>query len=345
LKTIPGLEIRPATQVPQELLAEFYRRIDPPMAHYRSRNWRWLCRAGETACVSPPLLALLDGSIVGHAGLIPVTVQLRGRQRSAIWFVDFWILPQHQHKGIGIALTRAWMALCPLQITFCNEKSLGVFLKLGWKVRRDTRILRLLLRPERQQRLQGRGVREAAWLAGFASRALARVLTRKAGLPAVSYLTDGEVADLCAPPAGGCCAPRSRDFLRWRLADSPFKSRYLLFRRPGAPCAAGRVIQRDGNRRLCVLAIGGAPDNAPGVYRAMAGIVRWAAQADIDEVMYITSDPAAASALRLLLPVGSRALFAYHAENPDDELSLAQDRHFWEALDSDFDLLHLTPAE
>ena len=63
--------------------------------------------------------------------------QINGKINLAIWFTDFVILPEFRDKGYGEILTKEWMKLCPFQITFCNNASLRIFKKLGWKENLD----------------------------------------------------------------------------------------------------------------------------------------------------------------------------------------------------------------
>ena len=46
-------------------------------------------------------------------------------------------MPEFRGKGYGEILTKEWMKLCPFQITFCNNASLRIFKKLGWKENLD----------------------------------------------------------------------------------------------------------------------------------------------------------------------------------------------------------------
>ena len=67
--------------------------------------------------------------IVGHAGLIPISIRVKEKIEDAIWFTDF-VNSNSRSLGYGQALTDAWMKICPLQITLCNEDSLKIFVKI-----------------------------------------------------------------------------------------------------------------------------------------------------------------------------------------------------------------------
>ena len=64
---------------------------------------------------------------------MPIDLKVGRNQIPSIWFVDFVIIPEFQGKGYGKILTKEWMKICPNQITFCNNLSLKIFKKFGWK--------------------------------------------------------------------------------------------------------------------------------------------------------------------------------------------------------------------
>lgn len=62
-----------------------------------------------------PLYAIHEGQlVVGQAGLIPVNLKIKDRTELAVWHIDFQLVPEMQRKGIGQALTAAWMKSCPM---------------------------------------------------------------------------------------------------------------------------------------------------------------------------------------------------------------------------------------
>jgi hypothetical protein len=94
-------------------------------------NWKWLNR-----CVysnnKTPLVILHQNRVVAHAGMIPFKLTFDHEVYSAAWFIDFKILSEFQRFGLGSMLTNQWMTFSDCCLTFCNEKSIGVFKKFGW---------------------------------------------------------------------------------------------------------------------------------------------------------------------------------------------------------------------
>jgi len=124
-------KINKISEVENDLLSEFYKKIYQKRHNSLSNNWRWWYRVGHNEF--EPIVILVDNKIIGHAGLLPIDLNILGKKIPAIWFVDYAILNKFQGKGYGKILTKEWMKICPNQITFCNNLSLRIFEKFGWK--------------------------------------------------------------------------------------------------------------------------------------------------------------------------------------------------------------------
>ena len=132
-------KINKISQIEKNLLSDFYKKTYHKRYKSLTSNWRWWYRADHTEY--EPLILSIDNKVIGQAGLLPVDLNLMGNKVSAIYFVDFAILAEYQGKGFGQILTKEWMKICPNQITFCNDKSLKVFQKFGWKNNLSTKRL------------------------------------------------------------------------------------------------------------------------------------------------------------------------------------------------------------
>ena len=87
-------------------------------------NYEWRYRSGYSNYDS--LALMVDNQICGHAGLRPVNLKINEKVQPVIWFTDFFISPGYRSKGYGKILTEAWMKICPIQITLCNNESLRI---------------------------------------------------------------------------------------------------------------------------------------------------------------------------------------------------------------------------
>ena len=134
--------INKISEVNLELLSNFYKDIFFQRHKSLIQNLKWWYRLGYNEF--EPLVLSVDGKVIGQAGLLPVDLIIRGKEIKAIWFIDFAIQSKFRGKGYGQILTKEWMKICPNQITYCNNQSLRIFKKLGWRNNLSTR---RLLRP------------------------------------------------------------------------------------------------------------------------------------------------------------------------------------------------------
>ena len=124
-------KVNKISEIETNQLSDFYKKIYHKRYKSLTSNWRWWYRVGYNDF--EPLILSIDDKIIGQAGLLPADLNILGNKVKAIWFIDFAILPEFQGKGFGKILTKEWMKICPNQITFCNNLSLKIFKKFGWK--------------------------------------------------------------------------------------------------------------------------------------------------------------------------------------------------------------------
>ncbi|MBD1172040.1 GNAT family N-acetyltransferase [Pelagibacterales bacterium SAG-MED05] len=93
-------------------------------------DFAWRYRSGFNNF--EPLVLIINNKICGHAGLISVDLKVEDKIEKAIWFTDFYVDSKYRTLGYGKLLTEAWMKICPIQITLCNDQSLKIFKKFSW---------------------------------------------------------------------------------------------------------------------------------------------------------------------------------------------------------------------
>lgn len=336
------IRIERATRVPTEHLERFYERMFPARASFLNRHWRWLYRIDRDRPEWSPLVATNRNEVVGHLGLIPVTLRRGRHECSAVWFVDLAVLPEHQGRDIGTALSRAAMPSCPVQLGFGNSRSMSLLEKCGWTIQEQTVALRLDLRPERHPDWRTGRRKALAAALGSIARIVSRARTTSQEEPVVSPAAD--LDDFTRREFGSTLhVKRSSDFLKWRITDHPHAGEYALIeqpRRTGDRCRAlARVV--DGQcRRLHLLSLDGEirPET---LSPFLASIVRWALGRDIHQIVYVTSNPHITRVARWWLPSVKRLTFASHANDRQAQAFLDQGDESWESLDSDFDLMYV----
>ena len=127
--TVKNFDIKKISEIDNAELIKFYRHTFQ-YGKLDLENYNWRYRTGFNE--SEPLVLIVNNQICGHAGLLPINLKINDKIEKAIWFTDFYINSKYRGKGFGKLLVEEWMKICPIQITICNDQSLGVFKKLNW---------------------------------------------------------------------------------------------------------------------------------------------------------------------------------------------------------------------
>ncbi len=127
------VKILSASEVLPEVLRSFYSSVYPVRTTFLAENWGWINRAYYNN-FRIPLVLLSEEKIIGHAGLIPVTIRVGGKNYPAAWFIDLAVLPEYQRLGYGSILVKKRMEFAEFQMTFPNNRSRGIFKNLGWQL-------------------------------------------------------------------------------------------------------------------------------------------------------------------------------------------------------------------
>lgn len=332
-----GPEIRTASSIDEAALRRFYTETFPERAVFLGEHWRWLYRVGRFPGIEP-LVLVDDGRVVGHAGAIPLTVTRLGQNAPAIWFVDFAVAPAFQGQGHGRALTEAWMKMCPDQVTFCNDRSMRVFLKLGWSERFDARARCLPLELSGPARARGPATAALGRMLAGPWRATWRVLL--SGAPRLDVRPLPNNAEALAkilgdPVPAEASILRNADWARWRLLDHPRSGEHRLAELDGVS-AILRLFTNRGRRRAHLLHVG------PGVDATRADMVaafaRWAVDCGADDAWMATNDSVLLAAGGGRLPLSHTLRFASHSDDAAVSAVLSAGLPT-QGLDSDHDLM------
>ena len=129
-------KIRKISEINKASLDAFFKAAYPDRYNNLVNHWRWYYRLDYNNF--EPIVIEVNSEIIGMAGLISSKLKYCNKVSDAIWFTDFIILKEFRNKGYGSILTKEWMKICPIQITFCNNESLKVFKKFSWQSNNDT---------------------------------------------------------------------------------------------------------------------------------------------------------------------------------------------------------------
>ncbi len=330
-------EIRKASSVQEGALRRFYADAFPDRAVFLAEHWEWLYRVGKFDGIEP-LVLVESERVVGHAGAIPVKLAHAGTSETAIWFVDFSILPEFQGKGHGKTLTEAWMALCPRRITFCNDLSMRVFLKLGWTERADASVRSQPLELSGPlRRRYGPLAAAAGPVLTFTARALIKTLTF--GAPEVTTsplpMDAGGLSERFDDTSAATRVVHDADWVRWRLLENPRRGEHVLAE-AGGVSAVFRLFTSLGRCRAHLLLVGPGP--APERAAMVKAFARWALDQNADDAWLAGNDAALLAAAAPVLRRARPLRYAWHGADTIASEMLSGTLPT-QGIDSDHDLM------
>jgi len=317
----------------------------PGRREYLFRHWRWWYRAGFAPGIEP-LAVIHDGEMIGQAGVIPVELQCGSQRLTAIWFLDFAVLPAYQGQGLGKRLTEAWMRMCGTQITYCNDKSIRVFLKYGWKEKFDTARCAAPLKLASVLRTRTE-VPAVVKTGAFALEPFYRLWLRGrcAGAPRLrpEPVKNNDAALLAIYREGDRTTfglVRDEAWIRWRILESPFVEEYQFFRHEKT-AALVRAFCCEGIRRVHILWIGGAAVAAQQA-ELMRGIAKWAIGQGAELIWTTLNDPELTKRAHSILPRQNKVRFAFFSSDPALSERFSKETFPLYAVDTDLDLDYVT---
>jgi hypothetical protein len=231
--------VKSAFEMPENQLIDFYAESFENRMQYLPKIWQWLNRS-QFYGNKTPLVIEREGKVIAHAGMIPFFINLQGKKHTASWFIDFKISEAYQRQGIGSILTKEWVNFSDCCVTFCNEKSIGVFKKIGWQESFNTfqhfNFMHLFDHPAFVRKLPAfaRTILNLTVLPFFF------ILYKKNSYSKKNYkiekLTDENFAEFYEFYKGknqnneNRTSPiRDDDFVAWRILNSPNREKYFIY--------------------------------------------------------------------------------------------------------------------
>jgi GNAT superfamily N-acetyltransferase len=336
------LSVASAQSVDEKLLLDFYRAMYGERARSLERVWRWLSRPGFWDHTGP-MVFLLEGRVVAHLGLVPFRATLDGESYVVTRSTDFAVRPELQRHGLGVLLLNEWMNLPDVQIGWPNDKAVGTCRKVNWGESADSYLHFYLLRPFDHPRLAGSlppAVRRA--LNGLASPPLSMLYRRHAapaGALSPEAPTEDSVSVLATstPSGSGLLRPvHDRDYLRWRLVESPESPRYKVFR-VGDLAAAVKLCEKRGHAYIDLLCVSAGCAERD-VRRLISSLAVWGMGEGYSYVRFYTKNRGLSGFLRRhLRGIVKGTHFIFHS--PDSALTEKLRHSAWhlELIDGDFE--------
>ncbi len=211
--------IKKVSEVDEDKLSEFYQNS---FKQRNSNNYdsSWRYRLGFNNY--EPLVIEIDRKIRGHAGLIANKLKLKDEIKTGIWFTDFYIDKKYRSLGYGKLLTKAWMEICPIQITLCNESSLKIFKKLDWSYNN-----KFIKKLKIHNFLNFIPVLQKSYFSEIKTNNLGNLKLQEIDDKTIYNLAYESEKSLSKKNFG---IVRDENWFKWRLLDCPYKKNILVFR-------------------------------------------------------------------------------------------------------------------
>lgn len=329
-----------ADSIDSSLLKAFYAEAYPGREVHLQENWQWINRV-TFRDNKIPLVAHYRGKVIAHAGMIPTTIMLGKDTYTAAWFVDFFVLPEFQRYGLGRMLTEAWMALSDIHLTFCNEKSYGLFKRLGWKESFKTYLITNYIDPFSHPRLH---CRFPHTLQLFTRRLLLpffylfyRVHGHRDLETHLSKVDEGSLDLLMNTHQrldGVAIPERDFEYLRWRILRSPHKGHYFIYRSNGF---SALLFFDYKSSCIDILSISNSAEQRA-LREMICSLAIFALKNDVARIRFLTSEKRLAEYLaRNTVAFVRTPRFAYSSGKNSVVATLAHVAWQFDLLDSDFE--------
>lgn len=337
---LTDISVLSAYDIDVNLLLDFYSVVYQGLP---IRNiWKWIYRA-KFHDNKIPLVAVKGGRVIAHAGMIPFKVSINNKYYNASWFIDFAVLPDFQKYGVGTLLTKKWMEFSDIYVTFCNEKSIGVFKKYGWVESFETYLHRIFLRPFNHPKLIKRIPYFPRELMNSIFCGILKLIYRGFLLPSnglrIQSLNEKSISEFMSGlkmPCDGVIPIRDRDYVSWRLLDSPDKSNYYIISY-GDMRGIIKIFKKEQPFYIDLLWVSD-PYNYSSMRNMISSVAIWGMDKGFTYLRYYVSERELAEYLRKYLkPIVNHPRFAFFSKNKELLEKLKKTNWHWSLIDSDFE--------
>lgn len=320
-----------AHEVDLTTLTKFYRKMFSNRGRSLPRIWKWLNRSSFYENQTP-LVMVYKKSVIAHAGMIPFYISVERKRYAASWFIDFSLLPEFQRQGLGSVLAKKWMDFPDLYVTFCNDKSMGLFKKFGWIESFNTYLNMYPLNAHPlipfDQFQQERNFKK------IYEKYARRNGSFKLELVKQQFLEPFMISSEKLNKISG--AIRDSDYLSWRLLGSPDRNQYRICRWNDTNMVIKLCDDRHG-RYIDLLCL---PHSLPNslICQLIANLALWGIERAYFYIRHFTMNGGLATYLKKYLrPVVRHSRFAFYTKNKELLRTLKTTHWHWELIDSDWE--------
>ena len=307
--------------------------------------WNWLYKTDIEQAESS-LVAIKDEEIIAHAGLIPTEINFNGKKRKAAWFVDFIVDLKLQNQGIGKMLTKRWLNYSEIGLTFCNEKSFGVFKKFGWQEGFQFHLHYFLIRPFNHQKiyLKFKYFKFVLFLLNYIYSNIFiliiklkidkknKLIFEKINSENIKKFTNTDLKKNLINTY------RDQNYLLWRFLKSPESNNYLFVTYKGKYNA---IIKKRTEKKFCKyldLLIVNKYQEDNDFIQLILNIIIWANKNKLSYIKMIISDKNISNFLKKnIFNISTKPKFAYFSKNNEELEEIKNSNFSFQLFDTDFE--------
>ena len=311
--------IKKISEIDQNKLYKFYQNsFNYKNSDLHIFNWRY--RLGFRNF--EPLVLEVDDEICGHAGLIANDFKIKDEIKTGIWFTDFYINKNYRSLGYGKLLTQAWMKICPIQVTICNETSLKIFKKLSWSY--NNRFLRNLKISNYFSLIPTFKKSDLINITTINSKDL---MLREIDNQTISILARESENFLSKK---SFAIVRDENWFKWRILDCPYKKNIFIFNYKGIDI----IIEVKLKYKFKILNI--IYISKPIEINFLGLFSKFIKKNNINFISYISNNK---KLLNINLPWSRKLNFAFYSENSSIKSLIDRDFDDLQYIDSDIDFI------
>ena len=334
------IEYKSISEIDKNLLYEFYSIAFPSKNKILYKNWSWIYRTSFNN--SQPIVALYKNKIVGHAGLISNKLSYGNSIFNGILFVDFFILTEFRNIGLGKILTKKWMELEDFHLTFCNKKSLQVFKKFNWienyNYYKSCKIINPLKWLPFVNSLDSKIINKFNFL---------NLFNRPIFSKNVNFIKLSNNTNILVDLINNCNYDlklnqskikilRDKEWLEWRICQSPFIKNYYLFLIENSYSIVS-LVTVNKKRKLNIIFSNYESSNFKLLLNQ--SILRWSIDNNVDIVWLSINKFESENNYKKIFKKNFKLTFACNSKNSIVSNDMLKDINNIQGIDSDTDIL------
>lgn len=334
------IEYRKISEIKKELLYDFYIKAFPLRSEVLFKNWKWISRYSLSK--QEPLVAIYQKKIIAHAGLISTQIFYKKTTHNAIWFIDFFILPEFRNLGLGKSLTKKWMELEGNQLTFCNKNSLKVFKKLDWEQDKNFYKSCKIINPLKWipiiKSLDQEKLKKLNFLNLFnrfnysKNVSFINLSDNKKNFLDLANLKNYNKDENLKPSI-----VKDNSWAEWRILESPFIKYYYLFLIETSYVVVS-INFENKKKKLNIIHSNYENDNYKSII--LSNIINWAVNNDIDIIWLSLNQITDSKKLEKVFKINFNLIFACNSFNSSLEKNELRSIVNLEGVDSDLEILN-----